>query len=166
MRLALNGLFQARWSAQVHEEWIRAVLRDRPDLPRERLLQVRDAMDEHAEDCLVTGYESLIDGLDLPDDNDRHVLAAAIVGHADVIVTHNLRHFPAATLDHYGIQAQHPDEFIRHLIDLSPALVADAIRDQQAALARPPISMDDMLALFERLGLIETVAELKYLLSK
>ena len=77
MRLTLNGLFQARWSADVHEEWIRSLLRDRPDLPRERLLQVRDAMDEHAADCLVTGYESLIENLQLPDPDDRHVLAAA-----------------------------------------------------------------------------------------
>ena len=165
MRLTLNGLFQARWSADVHEEWIRAVLRDRPDLPRERLFQVRDAMDEHAEDSLVTGYKSVIDGLDLPDMNDRHVLAAAIVGHADVIVTHNLRHFPAEILGRYGIEAQHPDEFIRHLLDLSPVLVVGAVRDQQSGLARPPISMVDLLVLFERLGLTETVAELRRLIG-
>lgn len=161
MRLTLNGLFQARWSADVHEEWIRAVLRDRPDLPRERLLQVRDAMDEHAEDCLVTGYDSLIEGLRLPDPNDRHVLAAAIVGHADVIVTHNLRDFPGEVLARYGIEAQHPDAFVRHLLDLSPVLVLDAVRDQQAGLTRPPMEMAELLALFERLGLAETVAELR-----
>ena len=86
MRLTLNGLFQARWSADVHEEWIRSVLRGRPDLPSEKLLQIRDAVDEHAEDSLVTGYERLIEGLHLPDPNDRHVLAAAIVGRADVDV--------------------------------------------------------------------------------
>jgi predicted nucleic acid-binding protein len=161
MRLTLNGLFQARWSAQVHEEWIRALLRDRPELPRERLLQVRDAMNEHAQDCIVTGYEAVMDGLDLPDANDRHVLAAAIVGHADVIVTHNLRHFPAAALDRFGIEAQHPDEFVRHLLDLSPVLVVDAVRGQQAALSRPPISMPALLTLFERLGLTATAAELR-----
>ena len=166
MRLTLNGLFQARWSAQVHEEWIRAVLRDRPDLPRERLLQVRDAMDEHADDCLITGYESLMGGLDLPDVNDRHVLAAAIVAHADVIVTHNLRHFPSVVLDRYGIEAQHPDEFVRSLLDLSPVLVTDAVRDQQTSLTRPPMTMHDMLALFERAGLIRTVIELRRLLGE
>ena len=165
MRLTLNGLFQARWSADVHEEWIRSVLRDRRDLTREKLLGIRDAMDEHLEDSLVTGYRSLIDGLQLPDPNDRHVLAAAIVGHADVIVTHNLRHFPAETLDRYNIEAQHPDEFLRHLLDLSPVLVVDAVRDQQTALTRPPMSMHELLALFERLGMAETVAELRRVLD-
>src|SRR5271166_5385363 len=77
MRLTLNGLFQARWSADVHEEWIRSVLRDRPDIARDKLLVIRDAMDDHAEDSLVTGYKPLIEGLHLPDPDDRHVLAAA-----------------------------------------------------------------------------------------
>jgi len=141
------------------------VLRDRPDLPSEKLLQIRDAMDEHAEDSLVTGYERLIEGLHLPDPNDRHVLAAAIVGRADVIVTHNLRDFSAETLDRYGIEAQHPDEFIRHLLDLSPALVVDAVRAQQAGLTRPPIPMTELLDLFERLGLAKTVTELRRLIG-
>lgn len=118
-------------------------------------------MNENAEDCLVTGYESLIEALVLPDPDGRHVLAAAIVGHADVIITRNLRHFPNELLQRYTIEAQHPDEFIRHLLDLSPILVVDAVRDQHAALVRPPVSMEELLALFERLGLVETVAELR-----
>lgn len=161
MRLALSGLFQARWSADVHEEWIGAVRRDRPDIPVDRLHELRDAMNEHAEDSLVTGYAPLIDGLQLLDPDDRHVLAAAIVGQADVIVTHNLRDFPAEALAGHDIAAQHPDEFIRHLLDLSPVLVVEAVRDQQAALIRPPVAMPELLALFERLGLTETVAELR-----
>lgn len=161
MRLTLNGLFQARWSAGVHDEWTRAVQRDRPDIPLERLRDVRNAMDEHAEDCLVTGYEKLIEGMDLPDPDDRHVLAAAIVGHADVIVTRNLKDFPNDVLDRYGVEAQHPDEFVRHLLDLSPVLVVDAVRDQQLSLTRPPMTMEELLQLFERLQLVETVAELR-----
>jgi hypothetical protein len=102
MGLTLSGLFQARWSADVHEEWIRAVRRDRPDIPIERLQSVRAAMDRHAGDCLVTGYEQLIGSFTLPDPNDRHVLAAAIVGGADVIVTRNLRDFPADVLGRQG----------------------------------------------------------------
>jgi predicted nucleic acid-binding protein len=166
MRLTLNGLFQARWSAAVHAEWIRAVLRDRPGLPETRLLQVRDAMNDQAEECLVIGYEPLIGSLELPDPEDRHVLAAAIVGRADVIVTHNLRHFPAEKLDRYGIEALHPDAFIRDLLDLSPTLVVDAVRDQQASLTRPPMSIIELLALFERLGLSETALVLRHMLSR
>ena len=165
MRLALNGLFQARWSAHVHEEWIRAVLRDRPDVSVARLHLIRDAMDRHAEDCLVTGYESLIEGLSLPDPDDRHVLAAAIAGRADVIVTSNLKDFPDVILEGYGIEAQHPDEFVRHLIDLAPVLVIDAVRDQQASLVNPPMSMSELLAVFERLSLTDTVLELRRLMN-
>ena len=118
-------------------------------------------MDEHARDCLVANYESIIEALVLPDADDRHVLAAAIIGHADVIITRNLRDFPDEVLERYGIEAQHPDEFIRHLLDLSLILVVDAVRDQQAALANPRVSMDELLGLFERLGLVETVIELR-----
>ena len=165
MRLTLNRLFQARWSAQVHEEWIRSLLRDQPELSRDKLYQLRDAMNEHAEDSLVTGYEPLIEGIKLPDPDDRHVLAAAIVGHAEVIVTHNLKHFPDEILDGYGIEAQHPDEFVRHLLDLDPVQVVDALRDQQAILVRPPVPMTELLAILERTGLAETVAELRRLMS-
>jgi hypothetical protein len=165
MRLTLAELFQARWSHHVHEEWIRAVLRDRPDLSADRLQSARAAMDRHAEDCLVTGYESLIGSLTLPDPDDRHVLAAAIVTGADVIVTHNLRDFPPEILDRYDIEAQHPDEFLRHVIDLAPVLVVDAVRAQQASLAKPPLTMGELLARFERLGLAETVTELRRLME-
>jgi hypothetical protein len=164
MRLTLAGLYQARWSAHVHEEWIRAVLRDHPSLPPTRLHELRDAMDERAEDAVVTGYETLIESLTLPDAGDRHVLAAAIVARADVIVTCNLRDFPDDALDPFDIEAQHPDEFIRHMLDLAPVAVVDAIRRQQASLINPPVAMSQLLALFERLGLAETVTELRRLL--
>jgi len=165
MRLTLNGLFQARWSHQIHQEWIAAVLRDRPDLSADRLYKIRDAMNAQAEDCIVTGHESLIGSLTLPDLDDRHVLAAAIVAGADVIVTHNLRDFPGDVLGRYDIEAQHPDEFIRHLIDLAPVLVVDAVCDQQARLINPPVSMKELFAIFEQLGLAETVAELRRLMA-
>lgn len=166
MRLTLAGLYQARWSADVHAEWIRAVLRDHPHIPEARLHNLRDAMNERAEDCLVTGYEPLIATLALPDPNDRHVLAAAIVAEAGVIVTCNLRDFPDASLEPVGIEAQHPDEFVRHLLDLAPDAVADAVRDQQARLVNPPVGMTELLALFERQGLRETASELRRLLGE
>lgn len=165
MRLTIDDLYQAQWSMHVHEEWIRSVLRDNPQVPVERLHAVRDAMDARAIDAMVTGYDSLIEGLTLPDPNDRHVLAAAIFGGANVIVTHNLRDFPESTLDSYDIEVLHPDEFVRRLIGLAPDAVVDAVRKQQARLKNPPVPMPELLALFERLGLIETVAELRRLMA-
>ena len=66
----------------------------------------------------MTGYEGLINSLSLTDPNDRHVLAAAITSHANVIVTANLRHFPESSLSQYSISAQHPDDVILDQIDL------------------------------------------------
>src|SRR6185295_3578619 len=84
MRLALTDLFRARWSDDIHEEWITNLLANRPDLTREQLERTRTLMNAHVRDCIVQGYRDLIDGLDLPDPNDRHVLAAAIRARADV----------------------------------------------------------------------------------
>lgn len=166
MRLAVRDLFQARWSRRVHDEWIRAVLRDRPDLTEDQLQRTRAAMDRHSQDSLVTGYEALIPTLVLPDPNDRHVLAAAIVSGAEVIVTRNLRDFPAEVLDRFAIEAQHPDVFVRQMIDLAPFQVAGAIQEQAAQLVRPPVSVNELLAVLKRIGLAETVTELRRLIQE
>jgi predicted nucleic acid-binding protein len=167
MRLTLARTYQARWSAKIHEEWIRSVLRDNPAIPVARLHDLRDAMNRRAGDAVVvTGYEGLIETLTLPDPDDRHVLAAAIVGQVDVIITRNLRDFPEAALAPYRIRAMHPDQFIRHLIDVSPAKVLEIVHDQQMSLTNPPISMPDVLSLFERLDLTATVAELRRMMGQ
>lgn len=97
--LAVSDLHRAKWSNAVHDEWINALLRTRPDLTRERLERTRDLMNAHTRDALVAGYEDMIEVLALPDPDDRHVLAAAIKGRADLIVTANLKDFPADALD-------------------------------------------------------------------
>jgi predicted nucleic acid-binding protein len=104
MELAVADLFRAKWSTQVHEEWIEAVLAERADLTRERLQRTRTLMEAHVRDALVSGYEELIESLDLPDPDDRHVLAAAIRGRADLIVTANLKDFPADRLAKWSLR--------------------------------------------------------------
>ncbi len=165
MHLALSGLFCAKWSADVHEEWISNLLQKRPDLTRLKLERTRELMDRHAVDALVTGYEDLIPGLQLPDQDDRHVLAAAIRGHADVIVTMNLRDFPSDVLSPYGIDVQHPDAFVLHLLNLAPGAVVSAAQDHRLSLRNPPKSVGDYLATLERQGLTQTVAALREYMS-
>ena len=116
LQLALTGLFRARWSATIHDEWTRNVLLDRPDLTAAQLQHTRALMDAAVPDALGAGYEKLIPSLTLPDPDDRHVLAAALRGRCDVIVTYNLKDFPAEILSADDIEAQHPDEFIGHLL--------------------------------------------------
>jgi hypothetical protein len=161
MYLAITDLFRAKWTDEIHDEWIRNVLKNRPDLTEERLRRTRDLMNSNVRDCLVLGYKDLIPSLNLPDANDRHVLAAAICAGADVIVTYNLSDFPTTTLEQYGIEAQHPDEFIIHLIDLASSVVCEAVKRQRMSLRNPPQSVEELLATYERQGLAQTVAELR-----
>ena len=164
MHLALTGLFRATWSNGVHEEWIEALLRNRPDLTREKLERTRMLMDKHATDALVTGYEDLIDGLHLPDPGDRHVLAAAIRGRADVIVTINIRDFPGDVLAPFGIEAQHPDEFVLHLLDLAPGVVAGAARNHRESLKNPQKTIEEYLNTLEAQGLTQSASVLPELM--
>ena len=161
MHLALTDLFRAKWTDEIHDEWIRNVLQNRPDLTREQLQRTRDLMNAHVRDCLVTGYEELIPALTLPDSDDRHVLAAAIRCGAETIVTYNLNDFPAESLTKYGIEAQHPDEFIVHLLDLAPNDVCFAAKRQRANLKNPPKNVDEFLATLEAQGLAQTVSKLR-----
>lgn len=109
MRLALTDLYQAKWTNKIHEEWIYNLLKKRPDLTVERLQKTKDNMNMHVRDCLIEGYEKLIEKLTLPDPYDRHILAAAIYAKADLIITFNLRDFPRSITIPYAIQAIHPD---------------------------------------------------------
>ena len=109
----------------------------------------------------MAGYEHLIDVLELPDVDDRHVLAAAIRCGAQVIVTNNVTDFPADQLDEYGIEAQTADEFLVRLVDLRPALVAATLQCQADSLRDPPQTWNEVLARLERSGLTRTVAELR-----
>ncbi len=160
MQLAVMDLFKAKWTADIHREWIEALLRKQPDRDRAALERTRDLMDQATRDCLVTGYEPLIRGLVLPDPNDRHVLAAAIVGRCDAIITQNLQDFPDEALAPFGIEAQHPDDFFRNQLALAPGLVCSALRKVRARLKNPPKTVDEYLAILTRQGLVATVAEL------
>lgn len=161
MYLAMTDLFRAKWTAAIHEEWMRHIQRDYSDITREKAERIRDLMNAHVRDCLVTGYEDLIPTLTLPDADDRHVLAAAIRAGADVIVTSNLADFPAEALTPHGVTAQHPDEFITRLLDQAPEAVCDAARKQRESLKRPPKTVEEYLQSLERQGLTKAVAALR-----
>jgi predicted nucleic acid-binding protein len=160
MQLAITDLFRAKWTADIHDEWIRSLRRDRPQLRPEDLQRTRTLMDTAVRDCLVTGYEQLIPSLNLPDPDDCHVLAAAIAGRCDVIVTQNLKHFPETSLAPYGLEAQHPDEFLSNHLNLAPGLFCDAIRMVRARLKNPPFTAPQYLDVLTQNGLVATASEL------
>ena len=118
-------------------------------------------MNAHVRDCLVEGYEAIIPQLTLPDANDRHVLAAAIHAGVSTIVTANLADFPATVLSKYGIEAQHPDDFVVHLIDISQPTVCAAAKQHRLSLKNPLKSVEEYLTALERQRLPKTVATLR-----
>lgn len=156
MWLGLSGLFRARWTQEIHDEWKRNLYANRPELSRAQLDRTSELMDKAIPDALVTGYKDLIDGLSLPDTNDRHVLAAAIRCGAGTIVTFNQRDFPNEMLSIYGMESQHPDEFITNLFDLDPAAVATAAQLQRSKLKNPTIDVDGFLEILRKQGLPQT----------
>lgn len=161
MRLALRDLFRARWSADIHDEWMRSVLLDRPDLTRAQLERTRELMDRHAPASVVSDYKALIGEVELPDPDDRHVLAAARRAGADVIVTFNLQDFPPSALQRFGLVALHPDTFVNDLVDRNAATVIATMREHRSRLKSPPQSAVAYLDNLERQGLLQTASRLR-----
>jgi predicted nucleic acid-binding protein len=165
LRIANTGVVRARWSERILDECFRNIREQRQDVSAAALERTRRLMCEAVPDCLVTGYEHLEEGLDLPDPDDRHVLAAAIRAGAQAIVTFNLRDFPDHVLQRYDVETKHPDEFVLDSIDLAPGAVVQCVTDQAGALRNPVVLVPELLDTLRRLGLIQSVARLRELLG-
>jgi hypothetical protein len=161
MYLAICGLFRARWSVTVQDEWTRSLLHNRPDIQPQRILRTRALMDASIPDAVVTGHEPPISTLTLPDPDDRHVLAAAIHGDASVIVTANHRDFPTTALAPHHITAEEPDIFIQSLLDSDPHMAVAAFAIDRAGMTMPPMTVDEYLNALDRAGLASTAAALR-----
>lgn len=161
IRVARTGVVQAHWSDQIIEECFRAVLRERTDLAPENLARTKALMNLALPDANVSGHEPLIDSFELPDPNDRHVLAAAVRIGAQAIVTFNLDDFPASALEPLGPESKHPDDFIVEALDIAPGAIAAAVHEQAAALKNPPKSIAELLETLQKQGLPLAVARLR-----
>lgn len=161
MRLTSRFVFQPKWTDEIHQEWIEAVMRSRPDLDPAWLTRTRDLMNQYGNDWHVPAYEHLIPTLPLTDLDDRHVLAAAIASKASVIVTQNLSDFPMAVLSAYGIRALHPDDFACELLEKEPARFLRAMVEHRASLKNPPKTVPEFLSSLEVCGLVRTAARLQ-----
>ena len=156
----LAELYQPKWSEQIHGEWMRNVLANRPDLSAAQLERTKDLMNRYGRDCLVTRYARFIQDVSLPDPDDRHVVAVAIASKTPVIVTFNLSDFPAEALRPFGIEAVHPDEFATRLYDASPDSFVALLRRHRSALRNPPKTPDEYLATLRESGLRKTAERL------
>lgn len=118
-------------------------------------------MNTHVPGSVVTGFESLIDSIHLPDQDDRHVVAAAIHTRAEAIITFNVKDFPEKTLSQYGVVALHPDDFNCDLIDLNVSAIIQAVRRQRNSLKKPPYTAFEFLDLLQKQRLPKSVSLLK-----
>ena len=160
--VASTGLFAAKWSAKIEDEWTRSLERKNAKPPgtySRRRDHMRDAIPDW--EVPEQAWQSLTHGLRLPDAGDVHVLAAAIAGHADCIVTVNLRDFPPATLAPFGIEAIHPDEFLIAQMDLDQVAVLGAFKDMRARLNNPAYTADAFAQALERNGLVAIAQRLR-----
>lgn len=162
LSLATAGFFAAKWTTKIEDEWIRSLERQRPDLAG-KLNVRRDSMRDAIPDWEVpeSAWTSLAHGISLPDPNDRHVLAAAIAGHADCIVTSNLKDFPGTVLLEYGIEAIDPDTFIINQWDLDPVNAMAAFKRMRARRKKPLSSPEDFAYALEVGGLPTTAERLR-----
>lgn len=160
LSLAAAGLYHARWTDRITQEWSSNLLLNKPHL-QDKMARLVDLVNESVPDCLVQNYEPLIEGLQLPDPNDRHVLAAAIVGHADAIVTSNLKDFPVEVLAKHNIEPQHPDDFIMNQLELRPFEALEVIKKVRARMNNPAYSAHELVEMIKKSGLPQTAQHLK-----
>jgi len=158
IELAITELFQAKWTNEIHQEWVNNVLIKNPSFDRSKLEETKENLNEAVPDCLVMNYEKLIPSLILPDANDRHVLAAAIQCGAQAIVTNNLKDFPKDSLHPYDMEAIDPDTFITLQMDLFPDKVITAVRNSRRWYSFS--SVEFLISLRDK-GLIKTTARLE-----
>lgn len=166
LSLAEAEFFRVRWSHDVLEETQRALVRIHTergtDDPEARAQHAIMSMQRAFPEANVEDYEKLLCACEgIPDPNDRHVLAAAMRTQAQCIVTENLKHFPADTLNELGLEARSADDFIADTITLDQGRAIVAVREMRTRLKRPELTAEDMLRSLEAHGLIETATILE-----
>lgn len=166
LHLASFDLYKPKWTDRIQDEWKRSLLQKRSDLTSKQLDRTTQEMSKAFPDATVERYESLISSFQLPDEDDRHVLAAAVRCSADVIVTSNLKDFPEKYLKEFDIEAQHPDVFISNLIDLNPKKALSAFKQQVSFLKNPPKKASEVLEMLKKSGLVAASSKLQDLIEQ
>lgn len=164
IRLAIAGLYQARWSEQILDECFDNLAENRPDLTPQQLARTRQLMTTALPDASVADYEDRVEEFDLPDHDDRHVLAAAVTAGASLLVTANLDDFPADRIPE-GLRVVSTDEFVLGLARDDLDMVVDVVETQAAGLVNPSMTASELLDGLEAVGLVRSVAVLRQAIS-
>lgn len=147
-------MFTPKWSDHIFDEWKRVMLRKNvsEEEANKRVQKANTAFP----DALVQNYSGLIDSLELPDPDDRHVLAAAIKTNANVIVTNNIKDFPEEYLASFGLSAKTADDFLTDIIDLNPEQAVKAFKELVLYRRNPDLDEYEVLDIFRNRGLKDT----------
>lgn len=159
LSLADAGLYRPLWTADIHGEWTRRLIEKRPD-HADRIKATVSVMNDAFPEAIVDSYQDLIPAMKLPDPDDRHVVAAAIRGGANIIVTENIGDFPASFLGGYGLEVRTADEFILNTIELYLTDGIAALKTMRRRYETPPLSPEELLQAMLRCELVTTVAAL------
>lgn len=155
-------MYTPKWSKHIFDEWA-SVMQRKGISSEESLKRIRKA-NQAFPDALVNNYEGLIDRIDLPDDKDRHVVAAAIKTNAHIIVSNNIKHFPETTLNTYGLKVKNADDFLTDIIDLNSEIAIEAFREMVLNKKKPELDEFEVLNRLRKIGLNDTANYLHALL--
>lgn len=161
VQFGVDSLIAPRWTVRIHAEWIGNLVAA-GKAPHGRLLLTLDLMNRALPEADVPGWEGYMEGLTLPDPDDRHVLAAALAGGAETILTMNLRDFPTSALAPHGVAAIHPDNFLCRLHDAAPELLQASTEAAHANLSRSTPSVAAYLDALDRQGLPQFAHRLRW----
>ncbi len=161
VQIAVDRLVDARWTDEIHDEWIRNLVTDVPGIPIERLQITRKLMNDALPDATVTGYQAHLGAITLPDPDDRHVVAAAITAGASSILTWNLRDFPTRELKKYGLVRQNPDVFLTDLYDKASDLTVASLANARRNLNKTRVSASDFIDILKSQKLSQLATRLK-----
>ena len=161
--MAEEGLYRPLWSNTILDEMQTSLTRRFPDIAAEKIAAMRATMIENFEDAMVEIPVALLEFKQelLPDPKDNHVLFAALCGHADAIVTANVKDFPRDLLKTYGLEVRHPDDFLLNIISLDGRRAVAALQNHRQAWSK---SMPTAQAYVDKAlasNLIQTYAKLQ-----
>jgi hypothetical protein len=151
------GLYRARWTQQILDEWTENLVEQKPEL-EDRIRSQQLAMENAFPESVVEGYEAIAVGLALPDPNDNHVLAATIRCGAQLIVTENLKDFPANVLAQYDIEARSADDFLSSTFELFPRDSLAALRTVRRGYDNPAMNPSEFIMDLRRVKLVKLAA--------
>jgi predicted nucleic acid-binding protein len=152
LRLAEAEIYQVRWSRQILDEMARNVLENNPELPEERIERLVRTMERAFPEAMVTRHEPLVPSM-TNDPKDRHVMAAAVRGRADVIVTLNVRDFSPEACEPHDVDVQTPDEFLQYQWGIGDLdFLLGVFEDWASHLTNPPLALEELLERLARVA--------------